>query len=126
MKYSEFMIVFNGPGKRFQGNLIARRRIDFTYCPTLCKSYLKTSECTPAQLMRLLDNNKNSDFSFTYNGKLIEDWTAEWDRNLVKIVVNQPFPGYEEEDKPMDQRKPGLVENREFHEALGLSVGGQS
>jgi hypothetical protein len=93
-----FMICF----AQGQDHLIARREIDFTYCP-MCKSYLKTSECTPNQLRRLMRHGKNQDFSFSYNGELIENWIVDFNEmapSVAKIIVDDKFPGYEDEDMP--------------------------
>lgn len=94
-----FMICF----AKGQDHLIARRKIDFTYYPTLCKSYLKTSECTPNQLRRLMRHNKNQDFSFSYNGALIENWIVDFNEmapGVAQIIVADKFPGYEDDDMP--------------------------
>ena len=76
-----FMICF----AQGQDHLITRREIDFTYYPTLCKSYLKTSECTPNQLRRLMRHGKNQDFSFSYNGELIENWIVDFNEMAPSV-----------------------------------------
>lgn len=81
-----FMICF----AKGQDHLIARRKIDFTYCPTLCKSYLKTSSCTPNKLRRLMMHGKNQEFSFSYNGALIENWIVDFNEmapGVAQIIV---------------------------------------
>lgn len=89
----EFMIKF----RRGQEYLVTKRRIDFTYYPSWEKSYLKTSDCTPHQLHRLMIHGKNQDFTFKYNDQMIEDFTVDFrtDPNLAIIEINDKFPGYE-------------------------------
>lgn len=86
-----------------QDHLITRRSIDFTYYPTFSKSYLKTSSCTPNQFRRLMSHGKNQDFSFSYNGALIENFIMDFNVKapyLAEIIVADEFPGYEDEDMP--------------------------
>lgn len=86
-----------------QDHLITRRSIHFIYCPTLCKSYLKRSTCTPNQLRRLMSHGKNQDFSFSYNGALIENFIVDFNVKapyLAEIIVADEFPGYEDVDMP--------------------------
>lgn len=93
-----FMICF----AQGQDHLIARREIDFVYydCQACCH---KTSRCTPNQLSRLIGHWKNHDFSFVYNGELIENWIVDYDEmapSVAQIIIDDKFPGYEDEDMP--------------------------
>jgi len=75
-----------------------------------------------AQLRRARRSPRWVNWVLSYQGWDISDFTiSQGYTGNITFNINRGVLV-----KPMDQRKPGRVENREFHDALVLRVGGQS
>lgn len=104
--------------------------IAFALLTSFMQRYYGDTEASDVPIEGVMKNHQNGDlWEVTAKGATVIEYSHEISNISMQITFPDPIdPGLHTDQMQIDEAikaKPGLTENREFHEALGLKTGGE-